>query len=283
MPAKTSHRIVHGHARYRKGRPNRTSEYICWQGTKKRLPPRDPRWDSFLNFLSDMGKKPSPHRCYRLSRLDKSKGYGPGNAVWDKFRGSKPNMYMWEGIEYTLPELAWAAGKNPSSLLWRLSSGMTPEQAIAAPPPTRAYVTAFGEKKTLQEWALDPRCNLSVSGIKHRLSRGMQGEDALCHTPPVRTCIEAFGERKTISEWSRDPRCELSDGGIRYNLSLGKGGEEALQAQISRRHYIDAFGERKWLSEWSKDPRCNLSVSGIRHRLDRGMRGEEAITCTESA
>lgn len=38
------------------------------------------RWDSFPNFLADMGSRPSPR--HSLERIDNAKGYEPGNARW---------------------------------------------------------------------------------------------------------------------------------------------------------------------------------------------------------
>lgn len=40
----------------------------------------DPRWDDFLNFLADMGARPS--RDYQIDRIDPERGYEPGNCRW---------------------------------------------------------------------------------------------------------------------------------------------------------------------------------------------------------
>jgi hypothetical protein len=37
------------------------------------------RWQTFVNFLADMGPKPSD---LQLERVDNEKGYEPGNCVW---------------------------------------------------------------------------------------------------------------------------------------------------------------------------------------------------------
>jgi len=64
----------------------RTPEYQVWTGMRLRCR-RSPclrvclEWDkSFSVFLRDVG--PRPARGYRLRRLDRSKGFEPGNCVW---------------------------------------------------------------------------------------------------------------------------------------------------------------------------------------------------------
>jgi hypothetical protein len=86
-------KIKHGHAR-RNGK--RSPEYASWVGAKARTTNpnvRDwghygrrgirmcERWlDSFENFLTDMGPKPSPR--HSLDCIDNNGNYEPGNCRW---------------------------------------------------------------------------------------------------------------------------------------------------------------------------------------------------------
>lgn len=83
---------LHGHARGDNGRP--TPTYISWQAMRTRCSnPNckdylhyggrgirvDPRWDTFANFLSDMGKRPPGQT---LDRVDVNGNYSPTNYRW---------------------------------------------------------------------------------------------------------------------------------------------------------------------------------------------------------
>lgn len=48
---------------------------------------------------------------------------------------------------------------------------------------TNARHLAFGEWKTCQEWAEDPRCKATASAIKRRIKRGWTVEDAVALPP----------------------------------------------------------------------------------------------------
>lgn len=93
------------------------------------------------------------------------------------------------------------------------------------------FLSAFGERKPLVEWAEDRRCVVPMSALVNRLGNGWRPEDAL--TRPSRRrpprFITAFGERKTLSEWARDPRCCVGRKGLERRLSRGWSAEEAIR------------------------------------------------------
>jgi hypothetical protein len=75
--------VQHGHARRGKQSP----EYKKWRGMRARVRydknyadvSLDPRWESFENFLADMGPMPDGSS---LDRMNPFFGYGPDNCRW---------------------------------------------------------------------------------------------------------------------------------------------------------------------------------------------------------
>lgn len=72
----------------------KTRTYSIWRGIKKRCLLKshpsyiwygakgitfDPRWNSFSNFLEDMGEAPENHQ---IDRIDTTKGYSKENCRW---------------------------------------------------------------------------------------------------------------------------------------------------------------------------------------------------------
>lgn len=138
----------HGHSK--NGKQSR--EYICWVSMKGRcLNPSNnrfhqyggrgitvcQRWvDSFENFLSDMGPKPSPR--HSINRIDNSKGYSPENTVWSTEAEQQRNKrnsstLSMNGITKCIAQ--WAEDLMvPSSVLYaRKRLGWSDERILSQP------------------------------------------------------------------------------------------------------------------------------------------------------
>lgn len=109
------------------------------------------RWDSFENFLADMGERPPG---LSIDRIDTNGNYEPGNCRWatrtEQSRNRRGNYtaeqdrIIREAIDRGLnfPQMAKLVGKSPSSVSMRvyrmgLKSGQRPtwgKSAHPAPP-----------------------------------------------------------------------------------------------------------------------------------------------------
>ncbi len=96
------------------------------------------RWQTFENFLEDMGQRPS--REYSIDRWPNGAGdYEPGNARWATIRQQQNNQksnrrFMFRGQSVTLSELVRLTGISRSVLKHRLiRHGWPIERAVATP------------------------------------------------------------------------------------------------------------------------------------------------------
>jgi hypothetical protein len=174
-------------------------------------------------------------------------------------------------------------------LVARLRAGLPPELALKAEPetvPERRY-EAFGQSKTLRDWAQDPCCAVGITALAARLHKGMPIEKAL--TLPARVGIgrssiySLSGEAKSLQEWSEDPRCEIGYDALIAKVRAGVPLDMAMKrlSRVVSHHesaLFEAFGEKKTIQEWVRDPRCKISDSGLRSRLRRGTDFETALT-----
>jgi hypothetical protein len=117
---------THGESR----RGNRTVEFMTWEGMRRRC--RNPklknfkfyggrgisvcdRWQTFENFLADMGRRPGPG--HSLDRINNDGNYEPGNCRWathkEQARNRRSNKYtLLNGERFTLAEAAEKTGKK---------------------------------------------------------------------------------------------------------------------------------------------------------------------------
>jgi len=125
-----------------------TTEYRIWQGMRKRClctteaayPNYGGRgiticdqWESFPQFLSDMGRRPSPN--HSLDRKNNDGPYSPENCRWatrtEQARNTRKNVYLsMEGVTMTLPEWAERIGVKPKSLYHRRKRGWSDERIL---------------------------------------------------------------------------------------------------------------------------------------------------------
>jgi hypothetical protein len=88
---------------------------------------------------------------------------------------------------------------------------------------------AFGDKKTLREWADDPRCKVPYLRLRTRLKKNWSLEDAIATVPAVgNRNVEAFGESKSLYAWEQDPRCLVTHKALRWRMANGETLEEAM-------------------------------------------------------
>jgi hypothetical protein len=149
-----------GHGR--KGK--RTPEYRSWQKMKQRCYSPSQycyhlyggrgiticeRWlDSFVNFLEDMGQKPSP--THSIDRIDNNGHYEPGNCRWatpqEQMDNSRRSTMLTHKGE-TLSIRAWSRklGVTHSGISYRLKQGWTIDRIVdhfrtysGCDPPPRA-------------------------------------------------------------------------------------------------------------------------------------------------
>ncbi len=131
------------------------------------------------------------------------------------------------------------------TLASRLEAGWQPERAITTPAvksirQLEKLVSAFGESKSLLDWATDSRAQVPSRTILWRLRRGWSAEDAITQgispavlparksPPKPPQLFEAFGVKNTLRGWLEDPRCTVKREKLLRSLGQGLSMEEAL-------------------------------------------------------
>ena len=121
-----------------------TPTYTSWEQMRKRcrLNRRHyeevtycERWETFSNFLEDMGERPPGTTLDRIGRLG---NYCPGNCRWATplvQNRNLPNVAMLTYNGITKPRYQWAEehGLSPTVLRLRLKRGWGVEKALTTP------------------------------------------------------------------------------------------------------------------------------------------------------
>jgi len=135
---------IHGNA----GRGRKTAEYLIWVSMRQRC--RNPnnknfhryggrgidvcaRWESFENFLEDVGVRPSDK--HSIDRIDNSKGYSPGNCKWSTAQEQASNtrrnhLVTIDGKRVILTVAVARLGLHYGTVVNRIRRGESVERAL---------------------------------------------------------------------------------------------------------------------------------------------------------
>lgn len=176
----------------------KTDEYRIWTAMKARC--RNPgharyggrgisvceRWQTFENFLEDMG--PRPPRM-SIERKDNNGDYTPENCKWatqtEQARNTCQNVNLtFKGETLCVTEWAERTGLNRDMIQGRLRKGWSIERTLTEHsgawlrnnPHTR-FITLDGQTKSLAEWA--ELTGLGATTITFRLKSGWSTGKAL--------------------------------------------------------------------------------------------------------
>ena len=128
-----------------------SAEYMAWRNMRNRC--SNPKathyaeyggrgirvcehWSVYVNFLADMGRKPTP--VHTLERIDNNRGYEPGNCTWATRKEQRANrrdsrFYEFRGERLCLKDIADLCGLKRQTLEHRMRAGWTLEKATNAP------------------------------------------------------------------------------------------------------------------------------------------------------
>jgi len=143
------------------------SEYLAWKGMHARCTNANrpdyknyggrgisvcARWSDFLNFLQDMGPKPTAR--HSLERKNNSVGYSPDNCVWatrsEQARNRRTTrMLLFGGKTQSAVKWAEDTGIDLKLICSRLSRGWSIERALTTPEGRAAGSVQIGPSNLL--------------------------------------------------------------------------------------------------------------------------------------
>ncbi len=143
-----------------------------------------PRWESFENFLADMGPKPSPELV--LGRLDVNGDYEPTNCAWLPIQRQTAHRrccrrIILDGEDVTIKEAARKLNLPDPTFRERLLRIGLPVSAAKVRwlPNHRSsrYMEHNGKRQTLAAWAKE--AGMPLHRLRNRLNSGWPPELAL--------------------------------------------------------------------------------------------------------
>jgi hypothetical protein len=98
------------------------------------------RWDTYRQFESDMGPKPTP--LHTLERIDVNGDYSPENCRWatrkEQQRNRRTASYVTiEGKQYRTIELAERSGLKSDTIIGRAKAGLALDEVLS--PAKRVF------------------------------------------------------------------------------------------------------------------------------------------------
>lgn len=98
----------------------------------------DPKWESFLGFLEDMGERP---KGMTLDRKDSGKDYSKENCRWATSHQQQNNLknnipLTYKGVTLNMSEWERKLGWKNGVIRYRLKRGWSVEKILTVPPFT---------------------------------------------------------------------------------------------------------------------------------------------------
>lgn len=222
------------------------------------------QWLKFENFYNDMGD------CgdNSLDRIDNTKGYYKDNCRWatkseQANNRCSTNLFTINGITKSVAQWAKSIGQRKGALYYRISIGMTIEEAVTKPFPKRKK---YPKKKDKLQHAEE---RLIWQGIKKRCKNGYTYLDDKFSDFDV--FFKEVGERPS-KEYSID-RINNKKGYEPGNIRWANKKEQAINRSTTILLTVDDKTMCK--SDWAK--LANTTIGTISKRLNLGWSHKDAI------
>ena len=132
------------------------------------------RWqNSFLDFLADMGPKPSAD--HSIDRIDNDSDYEPDNCRWatkmeQSHNSRRVRMLTYDGQTMCISEWARKTGIAQNVITRRIDRGWSVERSLTVSPQRERYLTYNGETMCIAAWAR--RLGIAYQTLLYRIKQG---------------------------------------------------------------------------------------------------------------